>query len=143
MHGQRVGYIRVSSFDQNPERQLEHVSVDRVFTDKASGKDTRRPELESLLAFVREGDTMVVHSMDRLARNLDDLRRLVIRFLLRRGDTHIEGGAVLRGHFLVDRASENVYLIGRLFLAWRLFRIKHAYPHTAHAIAHRSHDPQV
>ncbi len=77
MHGQRVGYIRVSSFDQNPERQLEKVSVDKVFTDKASGKDTRRPELESLLAFVREGDTMVVHSMDRLARNLDDLRRLV------------------------------------------------------------------
>jgi DNA invertase Pin-like site-specific DNA recombinase len=48
-----------------------------VFTDKASGKDTRRPELERLLAFVREGDTVVVHSMDRLARNLDDLRRLV------------------------------------------------------------------
>ena len=77
MHGQRVGYIRVSSFDQNPERQLEGVAVDRVFADKASGKDVRRPELENLLAFVREGDTLVVHSMDRLARNLDDLRRLV------------------------------------------------------------------
>jgi DNA invertase Pin-like site-specific DNA recombinase len=88
LHGQRVGYIRVSSFDQNTERQLEHVSVDRVFTDKASGKDTRRPELESLLAFVREGDTMVVHSMDRLARNLDDLRRLVQK-LTKRG-VHIE-----------------------------------------------------
>ncbi len=49
----------------------------KEFTDKASGKDTRRPELERLLAFVREGDTVVVHSMDRLARNLDDLRRLV------------------------------------------------------------------
>jgi DNA invertase Pin-like site-specific DNA recombinase len=48
-----------------------------VFTDKASGKDTQRPELERLLAFVREGDTVVVHSMDRLARNLDDLRRIV------------------------------------------------------------------
>ena len=77
MHGQRIGYVRVSSFDQNPERQLEQVSVDRLFTDKASGKDTQRPELERLLAFVREGDTVVVHSMDRLARNLDDLRRLV------------------------------------------------------------------
>ena len=77
MHGQRVGYIRVSSFDQNPERQLEGVAVDRVFTDKASGKDTQRPELDNLLGFVREGDTLVVHSMDRLARNLDDLRRLV------------------------------------------------------------------
>ena len=70
MHGQRVVYIRVSSFDQNPERQLEGVAVDRVFTDKASGKDARRPELDNLLGFVREGDTIVVHSMDRLARNL-------------------------------------------------------------------------
>ncbi len=77
MDGQRIGYIRVSSFDQNPDRQLESVRVARVFTDRASGKDTQRPELERLLAFVREGDTVVVHSMDRLARNLDDLRRVV------------------------------------------------------------------
>jgi DNA invertase Pin-like site-specific DNA recombinase len=75
--GQRIGYVRVSSFDQNPERQLENVSVDRTFTDKASGKDTHRPQLEELLAFVRHGDIVVVHSMDRLARNLDDLRRVV------------------------------------------------------------------
>lgn len=53
MQGQRIGYVRVSSFDQNPERQLEGVQVARVFTDKASGKDTQRPELERLLAFVR------------------------------------------------------------------------------------------
>ncbi len=84
MDGQRIGYIRVSSFDQNPERQLEGVPVARVFTDKASGKDTQRPELERLLAFVREGDTVVVHSMDRLARNLDDLRRIV-QSLTKRG----------------------------------------------------------
>ena len=84
MHGQRIGYVRVSSFDQNPERQLEHVQVDRLFTDKASGKDTQRPELERLLAFAREGDTVVVHSMDRLARNLNDLR-LIVRKLTKRG----------------------------------------------------------
>jgi DNA invertase Pin-like site-specific DNA recombinase len=77
MPGQRVGYVRVSSFDQNPERQLEQVAVERIFTDTASGKDVLRPELEGLLAFVRTGDTVVVHSMDRLARNLDDLRRIV------------------------------------------------------------------
>ncbi len=77
MQGHRIGYVRVSSFDQNPERQLEHVQMDKVFTDKASGKDTQRPQLEALLDFVREGDTVIVHSMDRLARNLDDLRRLV------------------------------------------------------------------
>jgi DNA invertase Pin-like site-specific DNA recombinase len=77
MAGQRVGYIRVSSFDQNPERQLESIALDRVFTDKASGKDARRPQLELLMGFVRSGDSVVVHSMDRLARNLDDLRRIV------------------------------------------------------------------
>ena len=54
MDGQRVGYVRVSSFDQNPDRQLEAVSVARTFIDKASGKDTRRPELDRLLAFVRD-----------------------------------------------------------------------------------------
>ena len=77
MSGQRIGYVRVSSFDQNPERQLDGIAVDRTFTDKASGKDVRRPALEELRSFVRHGDTVVVHSMDRLARNLDDLRRLV------------------------------------------------------------------
>jgi len=84
MHGQRVGYVRVSTFDQNPERQLEQVQVDRLFTEKASGKDTKRPELDALLTFVRDGDTVVVHSLDRLARNLDDLRRIV-QNLTRRG----------------------------------------------------------
>lgn len=77
MSGQRIGYVRVSSFDQNAERQLENVTVDRIFTDKASGKNMERPELEALFAFARDGDTVVVHSMDRLARNLDDLRRIV------------------------------------------------------------------
>jgi hypothetical protein len=77
MAGQRVGYIRISSFDQNPERQLESIALDRVFTDKASGRDARRPQLELLMGFVRSGDSVVVHSMDRLARNLDDLRRIV------------------------------------------------------------------
>ncbi len=77
MAGQRIGYVRVSTFEQNAQRQLDEVAVDRVFTDKASGKDTQRPQLETMLAFVRDGDTVVVHSMDRLARNLDDLRRLV------------------------------------------------------------------
>ena len=75
--GQRVGYVRVSTFDQNTDRQLEGVPLDRSFTDRVSGKDTKRPELTALLAFVRDGDTVVVHSMDRLARNLDDLRRTV------------------------------------------------------------------
>lgn len=88
MKGQRIGYIRVSTFDQNPERQLEHSKIDKIFTDKASGKDTKRPALEALLDFVREGDTIVVHSMDRLGRNLVDLRCLVQK-ITQRG-IHIE-----------------------------------------------------
>lgn len=77
MIGQRVGYLRVSTLDQKTDRQLDQVPVDRLFTDHASGKDTTRPQLTELLRYVRDGDTVVVHSMDRLARNLDDLRRLV------------------------------------------------------------------
>lgn len=84
MTGQRIGYIRVSTFDQNTERQLEGIQVDRTFTDKASGKDSHREQLVEMISFVREGDTVLVHSMDRLARNLDDLRRIV-QSLTKRG----------------------------------------------------------
>lgn len=75
--GERIGYVRVSAFGQNIERQLDGTKVGKLFTDHASGKDVRRPGLESLLEYAREGDTVIVHSLDRLARNLDDLRRLV------------------------------------------------------------------
>lgn len=77
MTGQQIGYIRVSSFEQHPERQLDGIVLDQSFIDTASGKDVDRPQLAALLTFVRRGDTVVVHSMDRLARNLDDLRRVV------------------------------------------------------------------
>ncbi len=77
MAGKNIGYIRVSSFDQNTERQLDGIKLDKVFIDKASGKDVQRPQLEALLNYVRDGDTIIIHSMDRLARNLVDLRNLV------------------------------------------------------------------
>ncbi|WP_224981284.1 recombinase family protein [Geomonas agri] len=77
MKGQKVGYVRVSTEDQNTDRQLEGVELDKTFTDKISGKDTNRPELQRMLEFVREGDIVIIHSMDRLARNLDDLRKMV------------------------------------------------------------------
>ena len=82
--GQRIGYLRVSTVDQNTDRQLDGVQVDKMFTDKASGKDANRPELARAIDYVRENDTLVVHSMDRLARNLEDLRRIV-RELTRQG----------------------------------------------------------
>jgi DNA invertase Pin-like site-specific DNA recombinase len=77
-HEKRVGYIRVSSLDQNTERQLEGVQLDKVFTDKASGKDTARPQLQAALEYLREGDILLAHSMDRLARSVDDLRKIVL-----------------------------------------------------------------
>lgn len=77
MNGQRVGYKRVSSIDQNPARQLERIAVDRTFTDKLSGKNADRPKLQEMLEYIREGDTVVVHSLDRLARNLVDLHDIV------------------------------------------------------------------
>lgn len=78
MQGQSIGYIRVSTADQNTERQQEAIGqVDKLFIDKLSGKDTKRPELTALLNYARTGDIVTVHSMDRLARNLDDLRQLV------------------------------------------------------------------
>ena len=79
-----VGYKRVSALDQVDLRQLDGVETDKLFTDKASGKDTNRPQLTAMLGFVREGDTIVCHAMDRLARNLDDLRKLVLD-LVKRG----------------------------------------------------------
>ena len=75
--GKTVGYIRVSSFEQNTDRQLDGVHVDKLFTEKVSGKDMKRPQLQALLEYVRDGDTVIIHSLDRLARNLDDLRSIV------------------------------------------------------------------
>ncbi|WP_045500531.1 recombinase family protein [Vibrio hyugaensis] len=70
-------YLRVSTKIQNTERQLDKVPCDRIFIDKASGKNAKRPELESLLRFINPGDHINVHSIDRLARNLKDLRELI------------------------------------------------------------------
>lgn len=81
MKGQKIGYKRVSTFDQREDRQLESLKLDRVFTDKASGKDTERPAFIEMCQFIREGDQVYVHSMDRLARNLDDLRKVVKEFV--------------------------------------------------------------
>lgn len=98
MHGQKIGYIRVSSSDQNTERQLDGLALDRTFTDKVSGKSTDRPQLQEMLRFVREGDHLFVHSMDRLARNLIDLRQMV-QELTKRGVriTFVKEGLTFNG----------------------------------------------
>lgn len=76
-NGQQVGYIRVSTVEQNTARQLDGVTLDKVFEDKCSGKDTNRPALQECLAYLREGDTLHVHEISRLARNMADLNRMV------------------------------------------------------------------
>lgn len=75
--GQTVGYIRVSSVGQNTARQLDGVALDKIFEDKCSGSDTNRPALQAMLAHVRDGDTVLVHEISRLARNTSDLLALV------------------------------------------------------------------
>ena len=76
----KIGYIRVSTAEQNTARQevlMEQLSVDQVYIDKMSGKNTNRPELERMMNFVREGDTVIVESISRFARNTKDLLELV------------------------------------------------------------------
>lgn len=76
----RLGYVRVSTIEQNEERQLvtmEQYQVEKVFTEKISAKDTNRPKLKELLEFAREGDTIYIHDFSRLARNTQDLLTIV------------------------------------------------------------------
>jgi DNA invertase Pin-like site-specific DNA recombinase len=76
----QVGYIRISTVDQNIARQevlMREMGVEKVFIDRLSGKNTDRPELKKMMAFVRQGDTVVVESISRFARNTRDLLELV------------------------------------------------------------------
>jgi DNA invertase Pin-like site-specific DNA recombinase len=75
-----VAYIRVSSADQNVDRQLDGLTFTKTFTDKVSGATTDRPQLQAMIEFTREGDCIHVHSIDRLARSLEDLLKLVKDF---------------------------------------------------------------
>ena len=78
--GQKVGYIRVSTIEQNTESQkavLENLGMDKVFEEKLSGKNTDRPELQAMLDYVREGDTVYIKDLSRLARNTKDLLDIV------------------------------------------------------------------
>ena len=84
MSGKTVLYARVSSLEQRTDRQVTGISVDKVFEDKCSGKDTNRPQLQACLEYLRDGDTLVVHSIDRLARSLRDLLNIVQELLARK-----------------------------------------------------------
>lgn len=81
MTGQKIGYIRVSSIDQNTMRQLDGIQLDKIFTEKLSGKSVERPILLECITYIRSGDSLYVHSIDRLARNAKDLLNLVEQLL--------------------------------------------------------------
>ena len=76
----KIGYIRISTADQNTARQellMEQLGVDEVYIDRMSGKNTNRPELQKMMEYVRRGDTVIVESISRFARNTRDLLELV------------------------------------------------------------------
>lgn len=88
MTGKRIGYIRVSTFEQNPDRQLVDVQLDKKFIDYASAASTDRPKLQLMLEFIREDDVVFVHSMDRLARNVTDLLNIVKFVIGKNAEVH-------------------------------------------------------
>lgn len=80
MSGLKIGYVRVSSLEQHEDRQiaaLESKGIDKWYVEKVSGKDMNRPQLQSMLDYVREGDTVYVHEFSRLGRSVSDLLEIV------------------------------------------------------------------
>lgn len=115
--GERIGYVRVSSVTQSTERRLDEVKLDHVYTDKLSGRDTNRPELQRAMAYCRKGDTLVVHSLDRLGRNAEDLLRIVRELMakgviveLRQRAAMGEPRVHLARHFGISRQAVYDYL---------------------------------
>lgn len=128
----KIGYVRVSTADQNTERQevlMSNLGVDEVYIDRYSGKDTNRPELQKMLAFARKGDTIIVESISRFARNTRDLLELVdrlkdkgIEFISKKEciDTNSPAGmfmltifgamAQLERSYILDRQKEGIAL---------------------------------
>ena len=96
----KIGYIRVSAVEQNIARQKETLKdTNKLFIDYASGKDVDRKQFTELLEYIREGDELYVHSMDRLARNLDDLRSIVTKLTEQGISLHfIKEGLVFTGN---------------------------------------------
>jgi len=87
-HGKKIGYIRVSTEEQNPARQLAGIELDKRFIEYASGKNLKRPQLTALMDYVREDDIVVVHSTDRLARNVKELLELVDKLNEKKVEVH-------------------------------------------------------
>ncbi|EIT67555.1 MULTISPECIES: recombinase family protein [Lactococcus] len=111
-----IGYIQVSSQDQNLDRQLEMMSeqnIDKLFQEKISGKDTQRPEFQKLLKYIREGDQVIVTSLDRLGRDYDDIKNTVAFMKQKNVDLKILDAQFLdfnTGSELLDNAMFDMFL---------------------------------
>ena len=103
----RFGYKRVSSVEQNLARQ-DLGDVERIFEDKISGKDTNRAALQEMIGFVRSGDEVVVHSIDRLARDLRDLQD-IIKQLNDKGVAKVDGVYFIGLPWLSMRGSSFIW----------------------------------
>ena len=120
-----IGYIRVSTTDQNTARQevlMEELGVEQIFIDRMSGKNTNRPELKRMMSFIREGDTVIVESISRFARNTRDLLDLVeqltekkVEFISKKEtiDTSTHAGKFMLTIFAVVGELEHQYLLSR------------------------------
>lgn len=126
----KVGYVRVSTREQNTVRQdelMKQLGVEKVYTDRLSGKSADRPELRKMMDFVREGDMVIVESISRFARNTKDLLDLIealegkkVQFVSQkeRMDTSTPAGkfvvtlfgalAVLEREYILDRQAEGI-----------------------------------
>lgn len=100
----KIAYIRVSTVDQNTDRQLDGMTFDKTFTEKASGANANRPELELMLDYIRDGDHVYVHAIDRLARSLVDLNVIVSKAIAKGATVHFE-----TEQLVFDGSNENIH----------------------------------
>ena len=108
MKGQKIGYIRVSTVDQNTDRQLADIELDKVFEEKVSAKTANRPELQQMLGHISEGDEIYIHDISRLARNIEDLHRLVNEIIEKGCSVHFVKENL---HFSGDRTDPTQQLL--------------------------------
>ena len=108
MKGQKIGYIRVSTVDQNTDRQLAYIELDKVFEEKVSAKTANRPKLQQMLGHIRESDEIYIHDISRLARNIEDLHRLVNEIIEKGCSVHFVKENL---HFSGDRTDPTQQLL--------------------------------
>ncbi|MEE1198146.1 MAG: recombinase family protein [Acutalibacteraceae bacterium] len=135
----KIGYIRVSTEEQNEARQevlMKELKVDQVFIDKTSGKNTERPQLKEMMSFVRKGDTVVVESISRFARNTKDLLSLVeqlskkqVQFISKKEtiDTTTPAGKFMLTVFAAVSELEREYILQRQFEGIAIAKAKGVY----------------